>query len=740
MVVCALGSAFVRHVLCREIVMTITRISFAILAIGLLAGYFLLDPGRYLGGDCSGQLLSLACFDNQRAALGAQVANHPWIAALSFFVVYVVLTGLSVPGAALLTLVGGALFGLIKGTLIVSFASATGATLAFLIARFVLRRWVQQRFGRRLASLNRGVEKDGPFYLFALRLVPVFPFFVINLAMGLTPMRTVTFYWVSQLGMLAGTLVYVNAGTQLGQLQSVSGILSPALIGSFMLLGLFPLVARKGLEVYRRRRALAGYDKPKSFDCNVIVIGAGSAGLVAALIAATVKARVTLIEKNAMGGDCLNTGCVPSKALLRSARLAHEMRHADRFGLRSAEPTFDFADVMDRVRQIIATIAPHDSVERYQSLGVDCVIDSARVVDPWTVETGDGRRLTARSIILATGAVPAIPPIEGLAEAEPLASDNLWALAALPGRLAVLGGGPIGCEMSQAFARLGSRVTLLEQGEQLLAVEDVDIAERLRAVLSAEQVAVRLGTRLARVERQADGLHLHGVGPDDAEVVIVVDRVLVAVGRRARTEGMGLEELGIVRNGVIDVDERLRTAIPTIHACGDAIGGYQLTHAASHEAWHAAVNALFGNFKSFAIDYSKLPWCIFTNPQVAHVGHNEKSATAQGIAYEVTTYDLAELDRAIAESAASGVVKVLSVPDKDTILGVTIAGEAAGEWIAEYVTALKHGIGLNKILSTIHAYPTLSEANKFAASEWKKAHAPEWVFPWLAQFHAWRRG
>lgn len=718
--------------------MTISRILLALVAIELVAAYFLLDPGQYLGPHCSGQLLSLGCFDSQRTSLHEQVAGHPWLAGLSFFVVYVVLTGLSVPGAALLTLVGGALFGLVEGLLIVSFASATGATLAFLMARFVLRRWVQERFGRRLAALNRGVEKDGAFYLFALRLVPLFPFFVINLAMGLTPMRTRTFYWVSQLGMLAGTVVYVNAGTQLGQLQSLSGIVSPGLIGSFVLLGVFPLIARKGLAFYRGRRALAGYEKPASFDRNVIVIGAGSAGLVAALIAATVKARVTLIEKNAMGGDCLNTGCVPSKALLRSARLVHEMRHADRFGLEPAEPTFAFAEVMARVKRIVATIAPHDSVERFESLGVDCVIDSARLIDPWTVETGSGQRLTAKAIILATGAAPLIPPIEGLAEADPLTSDNLWDLKTLPERLAVIGGGPIGCEMSQAFARLGSRVTTIEQADQLLPIEDADIGERLAGVLAGEGVDLQLGTQLVRVERGDDGLHLSCDGPAGASM-IVVDRVLVAVGRRARTEGMGLEALGILREGRIEVDEYLTTALPTVYACGDAIPGYQLTHAASHEAWHAAVNALFGMFKRFAVDYSKLPWCTFTEPNVAHVGHNEQSATAAGIAYEVTSYDLAELDRAIAESAALGVVKVLTVPGKDTILGATIVGEGAGEWIVEYATALKHGIGLNRILSTIHAYPTLSEGNKFAASEWKKAHAPAWVFPWLARLHAWQR-
>lgn len=718
--------------------MTVSRIVLALLAIGLIAVYFLLDPGQYLGGACSGQLFSLDCFNSQRSALHDMVAANGLIAAAAFFGVYVLVTALSVPGAAVMTLIGGALFGLVEGTLLVSFASAIGATLAFLISRFVLGDVVQKRFGKKLAALNRGVEKDGAFYLFALRLVPVFPFFVINLAMGLTPLRTRTFYWVSQLGMLPGTLVYVNAGTQLGQIQSLSGVLTPGLIGSFVLLGLFPLIARKTLDWFAARKALRGQDKPDHFDRNVIVIGAGSAGLVASLIAATVKAKVTLIEKNVMGGDCLNTGCVPSKALIRSARLVHDIRHSERFGLHTARVDFSLADVMARVKSVVATIAPHDSVERYESLGVDCVSAAARVIDPWTVETDDGKRLTARSIILATGAAPFVPPIEGLTDIDCLTSDNLWDLAELPPRLAVMGAGPIGCEMAQAFARLGSHVTLIEQGERVLSVEDEDISAQVRGFFVDEGIDVRTGHKVVRVEK-ADDATAMVCDTEDGEQTIRVDRVLVAVGRRARTKDMGLEELGVVVDGRIPVNDRLQTVVPTIYACGDAIDGYQLTHAASHEAWHATVNALFGSFKSFAVDYTKLPWCTFTDPQVAHVGHNEQSARAADIEYEVTRYDLAELDRAIAESAAHGVVKVLTVPGKDTVLGATIVGEAAGELITEFVTAMKQGIGLNKMLSTIHAYPTLSEANKFAAGEWKKAHAPEWVFPWLTRFHAWRR-
>lgn len=717
--------------------MTLTRLLLGIAVLGLIVAYLALAPGHYLGGACAANgLFSLGCFNAERHAIDTLVAAHPVLCAAAYFALYILLTALSIPGAVVMTLIGGALFGLAEGLVLVSFASAIGATIAFMIARFVLGDWVRVRFGRRLAAIDRGMTRDGAFYLFALRLVPVFPFFVINLVMGLTPIAVRSFYGVSQLGMLPGTLVYVNAGTQLGQVQSLGGILSPGLILSFVLLGLFPLITRRALSIHRGRRALAGHRRPKHFDRNLIVIGGGSAGLVAALVATTVKARVTLIEGQAMGGDCLNTGCVPSKALLASARAAHIMRRADRYGLDPVEPQISFARVMDRVRSVIATIAPHDSVARFESLGVDVRETTARLVDPWTVELADGERLTARAIVLATGAEPVVPDIPGLAEAVPLTSDTLWGLETLPARLAVIGAGPIGCEMSQAFARLGSRVALIEQGDQVLPAEDADISAPLAEALAADGVALYLNRRIAEVRPAALGWVLIA---NDGLTRIEADRILVAIGRRARTRGMGLEALGIARDGKIAVDERLATILPTVYACGDAIGGYRLTHAASHEAWHAAVNALFGAFKTFAIDYSSLPWCTYTEPNVAHVGHNETSAQAAGIEYEITIYELAGHDRAVAESAAVGRVKLLTVPGKDRILGVSIVGEAAGEWIGEYVLAMRHGLGVNKILSTIHAYPTMAEANKFAAGEWKTTHAPAWVFPWLARFHAWRR-
>ncbi|MEQ8799733.1 MAG: FAD-dependent oxidoreductase [Salinisphaeraceae bacterium] len=717
--------------------MTLTRLLLVAGIAGLLIAYFLVDPGRLLGEGCEGQLFSLACLDAQRGAIEALRQEMPVLLAAGFFAVYVLVAALSIPGAAVMTLATGAVFGLGWGLLIVSFASSVGATLAFLVARFLLRDGVQRRFGRRLTAINRGVEKDGAFYLFALRLVPAFPFFVINLAMGLTPIRAATFYVVSQIGMLPGTVVYVNAGTQLGQVESLGGILSPGLIGSFVLLGLFPLVARKGLEWFRSRQALRGYRRPARFDRNLIVIGAGSGGLVAAYIAAAVKAKVTLIERDRMGGDCLNTGCVPSKALLKTARFLHDVKRSEAFGVHTASAEFDFGQVMDRVRDVVGRIEPHDSVERYEGLGVECLQARARLVDPWTVELDDGRRLTARAIVLATGAEPLTPPIDGIDSVEVLTSDNLWGLRDLPERLVVLGGGPIGCEMTQAFARLGSRVTQVEMLDRLMMPEDPEIAAGLQQRLEAEGVNVRTGHRAVAV-RVTDGRQVLICEHGGETVEIEFDRLLVAVGRAARLKGFGLEDLGIEADRTIGVNEFLQTTIPTIYACGDAIAPYQFTHVAAHEAWFAAVNGLFGTFRKFRVDYSVIPWVTFTDPEIAHVGHNETSAAGEGIEYEVTTYGIDDLDRAITDSDARGVVKVLTEPGADRVLGATIMGPHAGELIAEFVTAMKQGIGLNKVLGTIHAYPTYVEANKFAAGEWKRAHAPAWALRLLSRFHGWR--
>ena len=717
------------------------RLLLLVLIAAAVVAFFALGLDRHL---------SLAALKQQQGALAALHAEYRVATLAGFFALYVAVTALSLPGAAILTLAAGAIFGFWTGLLLVSFASSIGATLAMLAARFLLRDAVQRRFGERLAPIHAGIAKDGAFYLFALRLVPLFPFFVINLLMGLTPIRTATFYWVSQIGMLAGTAVYVNVGTQLAQLESLAGVLSPALLGSFALLGLFPLVAARVVEALRARKVYARWSamRPRRFDFNLVVIGAGAAGLVSSYIAAATRARVALVERHRMGGDCLNTGCVPSKALLRSARLMAQISRADEFGLRDAVGRPDFAAIMARVRRVIETIEPHDSVERYTGLGVDCIAGDAKITSPWTVEvqTADGpRTLTTRAIVIAAGARPFVPPIPGLDRAGYLTSDTLWTLTDLPRRLVVLGGGPIGCELAQAFARLGSAVTIVEMLPRLMAREDVDVSEAVQQRFTREGIRVLTGHRAREFVTEAgvDGGEKLLIAEHNGQTVrIAFDQVLVAVGRVANTTGYGLETLGIgtTPQKTVQTDDYLQTIYPNITACGDVAGPYQFTHTAAHQAWYAAVNALFGGLRRFKADYRVIPWATFTEPEVARVGINEQEARERGIAHQVTRYGIDDLDRAIADGEAHGFVKVLTAPGSDRILGVTIVGEHAGELIAEFVLAMKHGIGLNRILGTIHVYPTLAEAGKYAAGQWKRGTVTRGQWAVLTAFQAWRRG
>lgn len=695
----------------------------------------------YFGG--AGEYLNLQKLQSLLGVARDYAAANAWQAALGFGGLYVLATALSLPGAALLTLFAGAVFGLWEGTLIASFAASIGATLAMLVSRYVLRDAVRSKFGARLKKIDAGVEREGGFYLFALRLVPVFPFFVINLVMGLTAIRVITFYWVSQLGMLAGTFVFVNAGRELGQLESLSGILNWRLVLAFAALGLLPLIARKLLGWLRGRRVYKGWTRPKRFDNNLIVIGAGAAGLVTSYIAATVRAKVTLIEKAEMGGDCLNRGCVPSKALIRAARAAAEADGGARFGVPAQRGEVDFAAVMRHVRGAITTIEPHDSVERYRSLGVDVVQGEATLVSPWEV-TVDGKTITARNIVIATGGRPFVPPIPGLDGVPYCTSDTVWELDALPGRMAILGGGPVGCELAQSFARLGSSVTIIEKGPQLLGREDADAAGVVQKALETDGVRVRLGCKAVSASAAADRGDEHTLQfeRDGATENIAFDRLLVAVGRRANVEGFGLEALGIPlrKNGTIQTDDQLRTAFPNILCVGDVTGPFQLTHAGSHQAWYAAVNALFGGFKSFAADYRVLPAVTFTEPEAARVGLTEREAKEQELEVEVVRYEMSRLDRAVAEAATAGFVKVLVAPGKDNILGASVVGERAGETIAVFALAMKHGLGLDKILGTVFAYPTFAEAAKSVAGERRKRHKPERVLRWMKPYHAWRRG
>lgn len=696
----------------------------------LAALFFALDLGQYF---------TLENLKGHQADFDAYYHKHKLVTISAYFLIYVAVAALSLPGAAVMTLAGGALFGLGVGFVLVSFASTIGATLAFLVARFLLRDTVEDKFGDKLTAINAGIRKDGAFYLFTLRLVPIFPFFIINLVMGLTSLRTSVFYLVSQVGMLPGTLVFVNAGTQLARIDSLQGILSPGLIFSFALLGVFPLVAKKIVALVKGRRIYAKWPRPHHYDYNMIVIGGGSAGLVAAYIGSAVKAKVALVEKHKMGGDCLNTGCVPSKALIRSAKMLAYARRAKAFGFEKAAVDYDFGTVMARVQKVVEKVAPHDSVERYTKLGVEVFEGEARITSPFTIEV-DGRELTTRNIIVATGARPFVPPIPGLDQVDYLTSDTVWSLRDLPPRLVILGGGPIGSELTQTFARLGSRVTQVEMMDRILGREDADVSEMVSVRFEAEGVRVLTGHKAKAVRSEGGRKVLLCEGPS-GEVEIEFDAILVALGRAANSKGFGLEALGVELNpnGTVAADGLLQTNFPNIYASGDVAGPYQFTHTAAHQSWYAAVNALFGRFKTFKADYRVIPWATFTDPEVARVGLNQAEAEEKGIPHEVTTYGIDDLDRAIADSEDHGLVRVLTKPGSDKILGVTIVGAHAGDLISEFVLAMKHNLGLNKILGTIHIYPTLAEANKYAAGMWKKAHAPQGLLRWVGRYHAWMR-
>ncbi|MCK9621836.1 MAG: FAD-dependent oxidoreductase [Methylobacter sp.] len=713
--------------------MNISRWAFLAAIIALVAAFFIFDLQSYL---------TLETLKAQQASIEAYRSNHPVSAIFIYALIYIAVAGLSLPGATILTLAGGAVFGLLWGTLIVSFASTIGATLAFLAARFLFRDAVKARFGDRLENINKGIDKGGALYLFTLRLVPAFPFFVINLVMGLTNLNTKTFYWVSQIGMLAGTVVYVNAGTQLSKLGSLADILSPGLVGSFILLGIFPLLANKIVEAIKANKVYAKWHKPPRFDNNIVVIGAGSGGLVTAYIAAAAKAKVTLVEKHKMGGDCLNTGCVPSKALIRSSRLLAQMRRSADFGIKKADTEFDFADAMARVQSVILTIEPHDSVQRYTDLGVNVVEGEAKIISPWEVQVttaGENRIITTRAIVVAAGSRPLIPPISGVEDIGYLTSDNIWELRELPARLVVLGGGPIGCELAQCFARFGSQVTQVEMAPRLLIKEDIEVSEAVMAKFRLEGINVLVGhTAKGFIIENNEKILL--AEHDDKELRIPFDQVLLAIGRVANIQGYGLEQLGVETSRTIETNEFQQTNYPNIYACGDVSGPFQFTHVAAHQAWYAAVNALLGGLFKFRTDYSVIPWATFTDPEIARVGINEQDALAKGVAFEVSTYHLDDLDRAIADGVAHGFVKILTPPGRDRILGVTIVGEQAGELIAEFVLAMKHNIGLNKLLGTIHIYPTLSEANKYVAGIWKRNHVPKGLLWCVARYNGWRRG
>lgn len=688
-------------------------------------------------------------FETLKSSLGnlIEIKNKsPLLFILGFVLVYVIGAAFALPIVVPLSLAAGAIFGVFQGVILVSFASTIGATLSFFTSRFLLRDSIERRFGNGLVAINQGIEKDGAFYLFSLRLIPIFPFTMINLLMGLTKIRIWTFYWVSQAGMLLGTIVYVNAGTQLSQIESLRGIVSPPLLFSFALLGVLPIIAKSILAQLKSLRVYKGFAKPKKFNRNLIVIGGGAAGLVSAYIGAAVKAKVTLIEEEKMGGDCLNYGCVPSKAIIKSAKVANLIKKADNFGIDAKVPEINFKKIIMRVQEIIKQIEPHDSVERYEGLGVEVLSGHARIIDPWNVEISgrdNKQTLSTKNIIIATGAAPFVPNLPGINDALVLTSETLWdklgEAEKPPNKIAILGGGPIGVELAQALSRLGVQITLIEMADNILIREDLEVSLFAQDALSHNGVKILTGHTALSFEKSGDQKIILAKSGEQI-VRIEADEIICALGRTARIKGFGVEELGIETDKVIKTNEYMQTNFPNIYAAGDVAGPYQFTHTAAHQAWYASVNALFGSFKKFKADYRVIPAVTFMDPEIARVGLNEKEAKAQNIAYEITHYGIDDLDRAITDGAANGFIKVLTTPKSDKILGVTIIGENAGEIIAEFVLAMKWNLGLNKILSTIHSYPTWAEANKYSAGNWKRNNAPNGLLKWVQKFHDFARG
>ncbi len=670
----------------------------------IIAAYFVLDLGQYL---------TLAGIKAGVAEWEAFYAAHPAAVIAGFFAVYVAVTAASLPGAALMTLAAGALFGVMTGTIIVSFASTRGATLAFLSSRYVLRDSIEARFGERLKAINAGVERDGAFYLFTLRMIPAFPFFVVNLVMGLTRIRTSTYMWVSQAGMLLGTVVYVNAGTQLARIESLSGIASPGVLGSFVLLGIAPWLARLVIGALQRRKAYSGFKRPRKFDRNMVVIGAGAAGLVSAYIAATVKAKVTLVEAKDMGGDCLNTGCVPSTALLAAGKAAQAMRSGAAFGIAPVEPTIDFAAVKDHVTGIIASIAPHDSQERFEGLGVTVLRDYARFTSPREVQAGQ-TLIRARRFVIATGSHAAIPPIPGIEDVPYLTNETIFALRDRPDHLLILGGGPIGMEMAQAHRRLGCRVTVIE-AVRALGRDDPDCAAVVLASLHAEGVEIIEGQAVVRLRRLPEGIE--AVLADG--LVLTGSHLLIAAGRKPAIERLNLEAGGITHSRTgITVGANLRSVSNRrVYAMGDVAGGLQFTHVAAAHAGVLIRQILLGLPAKAA---SSAPWVTYTEPELAQVGLSEAEArAAHGDHVTVLRAEFGGNDRAIAERKGKGLVKVMVV--KGRPVGASIVGPQAGELIGFWALAIATRVKLGTLAGLVLPYPTLGETAKRASGAYFSA-------------------
>ena len=682
--------------------------------------------------------LSFEQLKQRQSELQSLINNNVFVSAAIYFLAYVAATSVSLPGALILTLAGGALFGLVQGTILISFASTIGALLAFLVVRYFLHDFVQNKFSERLKFINDKVKQEGAYYLLFVRLVPVFPFFLVNLVMALTPIRAFTYYWISQLGMLPATIIYVNAGSQLAKISSPSDIASPAIIFALMLLGVLPFITKGIMSALKNKRVYTKFAKPSSFEYNTVVIGGGSAGLVAAYTTSTLQGKVALIEKHQMGGDCLNTGCVPSKSILRSAKFIADLKESPSYGLSKASYQFEFKNIMARVHNKISIIQPKDSVERYTKLGVHCEQGDAVLISPWEVKVNE-KILTTKNIIIATGATPAIPNITDLDNVPYFTTDTIWGLTELPEKLLVIGAGPIGCELGQAFSRLGSHVTIINNTATILPNEDEQAAKLVESSLLKDSITLLSNFNSDKFINNSGNYSLMG-SYNNVSTTISFTHLLIATGRESNLDGLDKLNLDTDEKGRLATNDTLQTKYPNIYACGDVSSAMQYTHSASHQAWYAAFNALFHPIKKFKCSLDNIPRAIFTDPEIASLGVNEKQAIEQGISYQITTFPMDDIDRAITDNATTGFIKVITPKNSDKILGVCIVGEHASELIAEFVLAKTNGLGLNKILKSVHIYPTRSEINRMVAGKWRRSKLTERTITLLKKFQSWRLG
>jgi pyruvate/2-oxoglutarate dehydrogenase complex dihydrolipoamide dehydrogenase (E3) component/uncharacterized membrane protein YdjX (TVP38/TMEM64 family) len=699
--------------------------------------------------------------------------------------VYILACVLFIPGS-LLTLGAGFVFGIVVGTITVSIASTLGATAAFLLGRTLARPWIEARVAHRpkFRALDEAVRRQGFKIVLLTRLSPIFPFNLLNYTFGLTRVSLRDYILASWIGMLPGTVMYVYLGTTLKTLADLAAGNVPTSVGQQVLFGaglvatvavtvLITRLARKALQEAippptRQTEPLAHGDlampntvqvlpddvhnqtlvanvhprdwvnpQPQS-RYNLVVIGAGTGGLVCAAGAAGLGARVALVEKHLLGGDCLNVGCVPSKALLRAARAYADVRDAAGFGV-TVPPgaKVDFPAVMERMRRLRAGISPNDSAARFHSLGVDVFLGAAHFTGPDAVEV-NGQTLRFARAVIATGGRPIQPPIPGLAEAGFQTNETIFSLMELPRRLAVIGAGPIGCELVQAFARFGSQTFLVGKQPQILPREDPDAAQLVETALQHDGVQLLLGHDLRRVERSGGERVLCLESPHGPKE-IRVDDILVAVGRVPNVDGLNLEAAGVAHDSRIgvQVDDRLRTTSPRIYAVGDVCSRYQFTHAADAMARLAIQNALF--FGGARLSALTIPWCTYTDPEIAHVGLYERQAQEQGIAVQTLTQPLDGVDRALLDGETAGFVRVHLRRGTDKILGATIVARHAGDMISELTLAMTGGLGLRTPARTIHPYPTQAEAIKKVADAYNRTRLTPFVKRMLDKWMAWTR-